>query len=228
MNSDGELQQIGNARDDYMGFSAHPTDPNTFYTSGHPGRGGNLGFHKSTDGGQTWQKIANGVNGPVDFHAMTVSQADPSIIYGHHGGQLQRSNDEGKNWEIVNSDLGNVITLATNTKDRDTIYAGTTDGLYISRNQGQDWSKVGDINGAVTTVAINPTDKQEITAFVQNQGLVQSTDEGATWHKLDSYASGMAMHLAYDPQNTATMYLINQALEIHKTKDGGKSWQKVR
>lgn len=228
MNNDGELQQVGNARDDYMGFSAHPTDPNTFYSSGHPSRGGNIGFQKSTDGGKTWQKIANGVNGPVDFHAMTVSQADPSLIYGVYRGQLQRSRDEGKNWELVNTNVSNIITLATNTKAKDVVYASTTDGLYVSQNQGNTWSKLGTINSAVTTFAVNPTNDQEIVAYEQNQGLIRSADAGNSWDKLDSYGGSMAMHLAYDIQKPTTMYLINQDLEIHKTTDGGQTWTKVR
>lgn len=228
INNDGELQRVGTAQDDYMGFSAHPTEPNTFYTSGHPSRGGNLGFQKSIDGGKTWQKIANGINGPVDFHAMTVSQADPNLAYGVHRGQLQRSSDEGKNWELVNTNLGNIITLTTNTKAKDTVYAGTTDGLYISQNQGNSWSKLGTLKGAVTTIAVNPTNDQKIVAYEQNQGLMHSADTGSSWARLNGYTGSMVMHLAYDIQKPTNMYLINQNLEIHKTTDGGQTWTKVR
>lgn len=228
MQNDSDLKQIGNTRDDYMGFSAHPTDPNIFYTSGHPSRGGNLGFQKSTDGGKTWQKIANGVNGPVDFHAMTVSQADSSLIYGVYRGQLQRSGDEGKNWELVNTNLASIITLVTNTKARDVVYAGTTDGLYVSQNQGNTWSKLGTLNGAVTTIAVNPSNDQEIVAYEQNQGLMRSANAGTSWDRLNGYTDSMVMHLTYDAQKPATMYLINQDLEIYKTTDGGQTWTKVR
>lgn len=228
MVDDGELQRIGTAQDDYMGFSAHPTDPNTLYTSGHPSGGGNLGFQKTTDGGKTWQRIANGANGPVDFHAMTVSQADPTLIYGIHRGQLQRSRDEGKNWELVDTNLGNIISLATNTKDKNVLYAGTTDGLHVSQNQGNSWSKLGTLNGAVTTIAVNPAIDQEIVAYEQNQGLIRSTSGGSSWDALNGYTASMVMHLAYDIQKPTTMYLINQNLEVHKTSDGGQTWTKVR
>ena len=228
MQNDGELQRVGTAQDDYMGFSAHPTDQNTFYASGHPSRGGNLGFQKSTDGGKTWQKISDGVNGPVDFHAMAVSQVDPTIVYGHHGGQLQRSNDEGKTWELVGTNLGSVTALATSATTRDEVLAGTAAGVYVSQDRGKTWTKQGTMNDPIMAVSINPINDQEVIVSTHTQGIMLSVDGGNNWSKLEGYSGSMVTHLAYDPQNTATMYLINQDLEIHKTNDGGKSWQKIR
>lgn len=228
MINDGEFQRVSKAKDDYMGFSAHPTDPNIFFTSGHPSSGGNIGFQKSTDGGQTWQKISDGVNGPVDFHTMAVSQADPNTVYGVYRGQLQRSNDEGKTWEAISTDIGNIITLTTNATNKDTVYAGTADGMYTSQNRGQSWSKVGALGGAVTVISVNPNASQEMIAYTQNQGFVQSKDGGNTWDKVGSYNGTLVIQLAYDPQNPSVLYLINQSLEIHKSTDGGETWKKVR
>ena len=53
---------------DFMGFSPSPADPLTFFASGHPSTGGNVGFLKSIDGGATWNHISDGLDGPVDFH----------------------------------------------------------------------------------------------------------------------------------------------------------------
>lgn len=227
MNNDSELQRVSDAKDDYMGFSAHPTDPNTFYTSGHPSTGGNIGFQKSNDGGKTWQKIANGVGGPVDFHTMTVSQSDPSIVYGVYRGQLQRSNNEGKDWQLVQSNLSNPIVLATSPTSKDVVYAGTTAGLLVSQDQGLNWNKLS-LNNAVIAIAVNPKNVQQIAAYSQEQGLVISNDGGKTWAKQHNYEGSMVLHIAYDVQNPSVMYLINQSLEIHKTTDNGKTWTKVR
>lgn len=227
MSNDNELQRVGSAKDDYMGFSAHPSDPKTFYTSGHLSKGGNIGFQKSNDGGKTWQKIANGIGGPVDFHSMAVSQADPSTVYGVYRGQLQRSNNEGKDWQLVQSNLANPIVLATSPTSKDTVYAGTTDGLLVSQNQGANWSKLS-LEKTVVALAVNPKNEQQLVAYSENQGLVLSNDGGKTWNKLDGYTGNMVMHLAYDVQNPSTMYLINQSLEINKTTDGGETWKKLR
>jgi hypothetical protein len=66
--NDKDLYEVAGPKDDYMGFSVHPTQANVFFSSGHSSRGGNIGFQKSEDGGITWKKLSNGVNGPVDFH----------------------------------------------------------------------------------------------------------------------------------------------------------------
>lgn len=227
MGSDAKLQRVGAAQDDYMGFSSHPTDANTFYTSGHPSNGGNIGFQKSTDGGKTWQKIADGVGGPVDFHAMAVSQADPNNIYGVYRGQLQRSSDEGKNWELVSTNIRNVITLATDGLRKEVVFAGTTDGLYASNDNGSSWIKVDGIRSAVTAISINIKDNSSII-YADGQGLMRSTDGMKTWDRLTSYSGAMVTHLASYPKNPSILYLINQGLEIHKTTDTGQTWQKVR
>ncbi len=226
MSNDSELLNVGTARDDYMGFSAHTSDPNTFYSSGHPSTGGNIGFQKSTDGGKSWQKVSDGVNGPVDFHTMTVSQANPSIIYGSYRGQLQKSDDEGKNWKLLPNTISNVIILATSPSNQDTVYAGTTNGLFVSSNQGSTWSALN-LKGAVMALAVNPKSDKEIIAYTDGQGLVVSKDGSITWNKL-SYEDSMVMQVAYDPQNPSTIYLINRSLVVHKTTDGGGTWKKVR
>src|SRR3989338_6276750 len=112
---DNQLYQIGAAEDDLMGFSLDPKYPNIVYSSGHPSTGGNLGFQKSDNKGITWKKIANGVNGPVDFHAMIVHAANQMNIFGWHDGMLQRSIDNGKTWNLVNAEIPSVLVLASDS-----------------------------------------------------------------------------------------------------------------
>lgn len=227
MDPEGELQRVGHAQDDYMGFSVHPTDANTFYTSGHIHTGGNIGFQKSTDGGNTWQKISDGVNGPVDFHVMTVSQVNPNVIYGVYSGRLQRSVDEGKNWEIVSAAPAGIFTLATSPTAADSIYAGTTDGLYVSKNQGQNWTKLENTTSAVTSLATHPLNGEELLVYTQAQGLIRSRDGGVNWARLSGYDGSIVMHLAYDPNKPETAYLIDQNLEIYRTTDSSETWTKI-
>ena len=48
----GKAERISEVQD-FMGFNPHPSDPDTLYASGHPAKGGNLGFIASTDRGRT-------------------------------------------------------------------------------------------------------------------------------------------------------------------------------
>lgn len=233
LKDDKDLYVVGNARDDYMGFSPHPTDPNTFFTSGHPSSGGNIGFQKSTDAGKTWQKVSSGANGPVDFHAMAVSRVDPNVVYGYFRGKLQRSVNEGKDWQILDTSLQNaqIISLTTDPSEKDTVYAATTKGLMISRDQGQTWRELSENlkDDVITNLAANPKNSKELLAYGQKLGLAKSTDGGQTWVKIESsLASSPVMYMSYDKNNPSTIYAINQSLDIYKTTDGGVSWNKVR
>jgi hypothetical protein len=98
-NPDGTATRVSDNRHDYMGFTPNPTQPGAFYASGHPETGGNLGVLVSTDGAKTWKQVSAGVSGPVDFHSMDASPADPNVLYGHYG-SVQVSRLEGQpDWQ---------------------------------------------------------------------------------------------------------------------------------
>lgn len=221
------LQRVGTAQDDYMGFSAHPSDSNIFYTSGHPSSGGNLGVQKSIDGGQTWKKISDGVDGPVDFHAMAISQADPSTLYGISQGQIQRSDNDGKDWVSLSNGLPDAYALAISPQTKEEVFGATSTGIFISRDGGLTWLKSGleDTTSALTFV---PNDDQKLLAYSVTQGFVNSSDAGKTWSKFGDYQGPPILHIAYDFKNPQNIYAVNQSLEIYKSSDGGINWKKIR
>lgn len=135
---DGKAERLSDTRDDLMGFTPHPGDPAIFYASGHPASGGNLGFIVSTDGGQSWEKIADGVGGPVDFHQMDVSKADPNVVFGISGG-LQVSRDGGRSWKMVGPAPKGTIDLAASARDANTVFAATQRGIFKSTDGGRSW-----------------------------------------------------------------------------------------
>lgn len=227
LKNDKDLLKAGSSNDDYMGFAQDPSQPNTFYTAGHnAAMTANKGFQRSDDGGRTWQLIGKGASGQMDdFHALAVSPADKNIVYGSAMGQLQRSTDGGKNWQIVQG-APQTIALAASPIESGTIYAATGSGLKVSKDQGNTWSNTG-LNGQVMSVTINPTNTTELLAAGQ-QGLVKTTDGGTTWQSVTSNTTQGIMYIAYDKNNTATIYTIAQDISINKTTDDGTTWQKMR
>jgi photosystem II stability/assembly factor-like uncharacterized protein len=229
LQNDKDLYRVGNARDDYMGFSAHPTDPNIFFTSGHPARGGNLGFQKSTDGGKTWQKVSDGLDGPVDFHSMAVDQIEPDTIYGVYRGRMQKSTDGGQTWSYADDAPDGVIQLATGAT-KNTVYAATEKAIQVSRDQAETWSPLSTtLNGPVIALAGNPASEQELLSYSQQLGLAKSTDGGRTWSKLATpFGEEMVLYIAFDKSNPATIYILTRSLALYKTTDGGQHWNKIR
>lgn len=226
LENDKDLFAVGSKRDDYMGFLQHPTEPNTFYTSGHSTGGGNIGFQKTTDGGQTWQKISDGINGPVDFHTMAVSKVEPSIVYGSYHGVLQKSTDGGNSWVII-TNAPQAIALTTSPTSKDTVYAATQNGLQVSIDQGTNWKVLG-LEGVVLGVSVSPADANEMLASTQNQGLMKTIDGGITWQAVTTNTAQDIVFIAYDKNNPEAIYTITQDTSISKSTDGGTSWQKIR
>lgn len=116
---DGWAKRVSPVQD-FMGFTPDPAKADKLYASGHPTGGGNLGFVASTDNGVTWTQVSPGVGGPVDFHQMTLSAADPNVIFGAYG-TLQASRDGGKTWSVVGPLPDKLIDLAASAKNTDTL-----------------------------------------------------------------------------------------------------------
>lgn len=228
-----DLYRVGRGIDDYMGFSLHPTEPNVLFSSGHPSFGGNIGVQRSNDGGVTWEKLSNGVNGPVDFHAMAVSPVNSDIIYGWYRGNLQKSADGGKNWEIINRDIL-AVQLAADSQDEQTLYAATPDGrgVLASRNGGADWSALSPAleGGPVSAIAVHPADAKQLLVFSEALGgLGKSIDGGDGWKKIqEPFAGETILHMAFQPQNPAIVYALTHKNSVYKSTDTGEIWGKIR
>lgn len=228
-----DIYRVGKNQDDYMGFSTHPTEANTAFSSGHPSIGGNIGFQKSEDAGVTWQKVSSGVNGPVDFHAMTVSPVNPNLIYGWYQGNLQRSIDQGKTWEIVNRTLLPVY-LTADTLDENVVYAATPkgEGVMVSHDKGVTWLSLSSEleGGAVSVIAIHPQDAKILLTFSEKLGgLGKSIDAGKTWKKVSEVFNGeTVLHIAFSRSNPSIVYVLTHENKLYKSSDTGDTWTQIR
>jgi hypothetical protein len=234
-NSGWEL--VGNDNSDLMGFVLSPVREGVIYSSGHPPTGGNLGFRKSTDGGQTWQTISSVTSPmPVDFHAMDASAADENLIYGSPGGgnDIYVTHDEGKIWEKL-SPPARVISLAVHPSNANVVYAGTTDGLFVSSDQGRSWSSVNAdlLEGAVTGLGFSGNISYAYLAPEQGDGyIIKSSDSGQTWAKTDGQIPGVQGAWKFSEGENGEVYTIviqestfgGTASSVYKSADGGTSW----
>jgi photosystem II stability/assembly factor-like uncharacterized protein len=99
------------------------------------------GIYKSTDGGQSWTRIAQSLPDQM-ISAMVLDRAAPDAIYVASREGIHRSADGGLTWQAINKGLEtlNVRSLAQSPTDSKTWYVGTNgSGLYRSRNGGEMW-----------------------------------------------------------------------------------------
>jgi mono/diheme cytochrome c family protein len=215
---DGIADRVGESQDDLMSFAVDPEDPRTFYASGHPPGGGNLGFMASRDGGASWQGVADGADGPVDFHAMDVSRADPKVIYGLYRG-LQVSRDGGQSWRTVGQLPEDTFDLAASPRDPDRLYAAARGGLFVSSDGGESWVPAT-LQRRPTTLVYATADGL-LYAFVYGVGLLVSDESSAGWQlRYDRFL----LHMAADPTNADVLHVVADTGAILTSKDGGGTW----
>lgn len=220
-------ESVGGVRDDLMGFGAHPSEPGVFVASGHPSGGGNLGVVRSVDGGATWDTVSPGADGPVDFHQMEVSRADPDVIFGvQHGTTLQRSDDGGKSWSVAGQVPEKLIDIATSARSANTLFAATGTGLFISSDGGRAWTKAYDAVAPVSMVDVGLNG--QVLAFVLGTGMIGADETTLAWEILgNAFGATYPLVMARDPQDEARMFAMSGDGALLSSGDGGRDWSLV-
>lgn len=219
------VEPVSERGDDFMGFTPHPIDATKLYGSGHPARGGNLGFVASMDGGRTWEMLSPGTGGPVDFHQMDVSKADPSVIYGVHGG-IQVSRDGGRSWSLVGPAPQGLIDIAASSTDPERIYAATQEGLIVSEDGGRNWQQAHLLRRPVSMIEVAPDGS--IYTFMLGSGLLRAQEPSLAWQALSNdFGDSYLLHFAADPANASRQFASTQNNELLTSDDGGRSWRRL-
>ena len=148
------------------------------------------GVYKSTDGGDTWEKLAGGLpGGVVGKVGVTVSPAMPdrvwAIIEAEPDGGVYRSDDAGASWTRTNSD-NNLRQRAwyythvqADPKDPNTVYALNT-SLYRSVDAGTTWEVINVPHGDVHDLWIHPNDPDRMVVADDGGGQV-TVNGGTSW-----------------------------------------------
>ncbi|MGQ0484782.1 MAG: F510_1955 family glycosylhydrolase [Hyphomicrobiales bacterium] len=209
---------------DYMGFSPDPADPLSYYASGHPAEGGNLGLIATKDGGASWTQISPGLGGPVDYHAMDVSPADPKTIYGAYDG-LQVSRDGGKTWTMAGALPEGLIDIAASALEPERIFAATRTGLFLSADAGASWAPLQFAGEPVSVIETGAGGA--LFAFVLGRGFVSANERApAEWTVVSKdFGDAVPLHLAVDPKDGKTLYAATHTNAVLTSQDGGASWR---
>lgn len=218
---------------DSTGFSDvefAPGDPNTIYAgawraerkpwtiiSGSAKEGG---IYKSTDGGNTWNKLTKGLPqgliGKIDF---AVSPADPNRLYAlieapEGQGGLYRSNDKGETFELISTKKELLdrpfyyLNVDANPLNANTLYVNST-SYFKSVDAGKTWTTQRSPHGDNHDMWINPKDS---TLFIQcNDGGANVTrDGGRTWSTQHNQPTAELYQVAVDDQFPFWLYAGQQ------------------
>ncbi|MBI4409928.1 MAG: Ig-like domain-containing protein [Gemmatimonadetes bacterium] len=135
-----------------MFVAVHPNDPNTVYFGG-------VSLFKSTDGGNSFPSILNGIH--VDQHAWAFDPQNPDIVFAGNDGGIYRSADAGASWTSLNNNLA--ITqfyagISLHPTDTATILGGTQDNGTLQYAGVPTWQHVLGGDGGFTGIDfLDPT-----------------------------------------------------------------------
>ncbi len=154
---------------------------------------------------------------------MDASRSDPQVVYGVYGG-LQVSRDGGRTWEMRTDAPPELFDLAVSSTDANRLYAATRGGLLVSGNGGESWQPAH-FNTSPATM-VQTTAGGDIYAFVAGAGLLRGAEDSLQWEPVsNSFGDRYLLHLAAEPSNPNTLYVITSQSELLKSSDAGATWR---
>lgn len=199
-------------------------------------------LYLSTNGGASWSRFAHlGSGSELVLDHVLVDPVDPHNIYvaawnaqsPYSDGDLFRSNDGGKTWDLLPGMHGKSIrALALAPADHKLLVAGALDGVFRSRDGGDTWERISPANHAeirqIESVAIDPADPKIIYAGTWHLPW-KTADSGKTWHNIKKGVidDSDVFSIVIDPKARANVY-ISACSGIYKSESSGELFRKIQ
>lgn len=216
-------------KDEHTGGSdveIDPTDPAVVYASLWQSRlgpwedknqlqGTNGGLFKSTDGGNTWRKLAKGLPenlsqidlaiAPSQSHRLyaTVATTEPTAYGTDKGLGFYRSDDAGESWYRVTDDPrpamkiggGDLAVPKVDPKNPDVVYSASIVTMRSS-DGGKVWESLRGAPGGddYQNLWINP-DNPNIILLVSDQGALVTVNGGQSWSSWYNQPTAQLYHV---------------------------------
>ncbi|MGA9257413.1 MAG: glycoside hydrolase, partial [Candidatus Sulfotelmatobacter sp.] len=174
------------------------------------GTGG--GLFKSTDGGNTWHPLSNGLPKDLSQIYVAIAPTDPRRLYatlGTASGALgvYRSDNAGENWTHIMEDPrpsariggGDLPIPQVDSKNADVVYSASTVTMR-STDGGKTWSGFRGAPGGddYQNLWINPNDPN-IILLVSDQGALVTVNGGASWSSWYNQPTAQIYHVSVAP-----------------------------
>lgn len=217
-----------------------PSDPNTVYAAlwqqqqsyregaDFGGNGAGTGIFKSTDGGTTWARLADGLPDVIEAN-LAIAPSDPKLIYAMLAGSpppgstvqagpttgvvnFYKSTDGGAHWQLTADSTarpidprpleriggGDLPTITVDPKNANVVYS-TTIVLWRTEDGGLTWSAVrGSPGGDDYQKTWVNPINPDILLVVSDQGAVVSANRGQSWSNWYTQPTAAMYHVTTD------------------------------
>jgi len=202
-------EKLGLEKSEHIGMIAiDPRNTNVVYVAAYGpvwSAGGDRGIYKTTDGGETWEKILE-VSEHTGFNEIHMDPRDPDVLYATAHQRRRRQ------WTYLGG--------------------GPESGIYKSADAGKTWKEInkglpGGDKGRIG-MDISPANPEILYAVVEAKdrqgGFYRSTNRGASWEKMSSTSTSgnYYQEVIADPVDENRVYLMDAFTQV--TTDGGKTF----
>src|ERR1051325_2529700 len=192
--------------------------------------------YKSTDGGQTWRNIKNGIIDDSDIFAIDIDPRDPNHIIASACSGIYESKNGGDLWKKVQgipSQSRRTRAIVQHPSIPGLVFAGTTEGFWRSEKGGADgsWMVTTSRQLEINSIAIHPTRPQVIYIGTNNYGVMVSNDGGKNFVPTNGGYSGRFANVILSDRETsnriyaATINTTTGGGFLFVSTDNGESWR---
>ena len=203
-----------------------PKDPSILYASMWEFRrtawsfssgGDNSALYKSSDAGETWNKIHNGFpDGQLGRLAIAVAPSDSNILYTVIEAEdpkrkgLYRSDDAGANWKQLNNDFGITVRpfyfsrITVDPRNPDVVVKGGLSGS-ISKDGGKTFKSLGNMHSDIHDIVFDINDSDRIYAGTDG-GVYRSWNGGTTMEIVENLPLSQFYQISVDNAEPYNIY----------------------
>ena len=199
--------------------------------SGGPGSG----LYKSTDAGEHWEKMKEGLPKEMGKMSIAVCRSNPEKVYAliesdfeKEAGGLYMSEDAGKNWSQVSDDHHLIqrawyyMELFPDPLNENVLYVMSA-SAFRSIDGGKTWEDISNTHGDYHNLWINPANSNNMI-ISDDGGSAITFNQGKTWSTQNNQPTAQFYRINVDNQFPYNIYggqQDNSSVKIASREPGG-------
>ncbi|UCG22625.1 MAG: glycosyl hydrolase [Chloroflexota bacterium] len=200
--------------------------------------GPDSGLYKSTDGGETWQKLSDnkgfpkGIKGKIGVALSPAKTGRVWALVEAEEAGLYRSDDGGESWQMLTDKRELRVRpwyychVYGDPQDADTVYVLNL-RMWKSTDGGKNFSEISTPHGDNHDLWINPDNPQTMIEG-NDGGACVSLNGGASWSSIYNQLTSQFYHVAVDSQFPYRVYGTqqdNSSISVpSRTGEGAITW----